>query len=545
MSELRATKIGNRISLKSEPAIDLCDTVKLDTRKSLFASANAIAGSSTAKIEDPLWRLEIAKLISTDGFTVIGQARQVVDTLTSQPVVQFSDVVDAQRVRFAASQLLNREGIRTREWQWLRAFAAFRYLASCFIAYIIWIYTVFLNCFGDKFSARDDHGVLLAVHDEISNRTRHVLSASVAKSCQGIILLGRPKHSLKKLAKEIASEFDLSNVPLVRPFDLMSAFSSVGRLARQFRSGAGMSAVTGYKMAWRDEVSMLYRMCLGAAAAEWWRHVQGQPRMVIFGHTGLADTSMLEIAMQAAGSKTIHWAHGLSGGWNYAGHSDLGLFTCGHDADVHAKLPAYCEVEYLHRTMPVYRPGNGKKWLLLTNYAHLTNPFFGHGALAMEAGIVRMAADATRRVGNTTDNLEWRPHPVFWQLPQDARDTVLADVEAAGCKLPDPSSPMPDFEEFSIIMCTPSTAALDVLVSGRLPVIVSGHELAPETAYSVFVLAATDVDQLVQAVLRQSEQAEAAEIFKQTWHKVRPGAQSVSTEMLDEKIAGLTRPRIS
>lgn len=536
MSGLQGQIAGNRIRLRRETAGNGSDVVILDTRKDLFAAANAIAGSCTSTIEDPYWRLEIAKLVASDGFTIIGQAEKIVATLKAQPNVRFTNIADAERVRFAVYQLFNRDGRDTREWSRLRVFAVFRYVLSCIIAILLWVWTVLRNGRGNRLPGSDKGAVLIAVHGEVSNRTRHVLSAAVTKSCQGIILLGRPKSGSKSLAGAAASEFDLPSVRIVRPIDPISAFNSLGCLMGHFRSGIGVSAATGFRMTWRDEIAALYRICLGAGSAEWWRREKPGSRIIIFGHTGLADTSMLEVAMQATGSKTVHWAHGLSGGWNYAGLSDLGLFKCGRDAEVHADLPGYRSVEYFPLPMPAYRHGNGKQWLLLTNYAHLTNPFFGHGAFAMEAGIIRMAAEAAHRIGKSIDDLVWRPHPVFWQLPEDARDAIFSDVSAAGCTLPVRDSSMPDPAEFPVILCTPSTVALDVLVTGQLPIIVSAHELPPETAYSAFPLVASDAVQIERAVQRLDARAEAAKIFTTAWERVRPGHQAVSVEMLSNRL---------
>ncbi len=531
MIGLRAENTGNRLRLRPDSTGTGSDVVALDSRKDLFPAANAIAGSCTSAVGDRFWRLEIAKQIATEGFVVIGQARSIVNTLETRANVQFSNVVDAERVRFAAYQMLNRKGAATPEWSRFKALAGLRYVLSCFIATSFWAWTVLRNGWGNKLPDRDSQDLLIAVHGEISNRTRHVLSAVRANKSQGIILLGRPKRRIRALAAEIEAEFDLPSVQLIRPIQPWPAIRSLGRLVRHFRSGAGTFAATGFRMAWKDEISMLYRICLGAGSAEWWRQAQSGPRTIIFGHTGLADTSMLEAAMQACGSTTVHWAHGLSGGWNYAGLSDVGLFTCGHDADVHAALPDYRNVDFVELPLPSFQQGSGKRWLLLTNYAHLTNPFFGYGALAMEARTVRIAAEAAQQIGIPVDGLEWRPHPVFWQLPEEARDAVLADVVTTGCRLPVRGSPMPELVDFAVIMCTPSTVALDVLVNGRLPVIVSAHELAPETAYCAFPLTAMDAEQIVEAVRKSATGADAEEIFKTAWKNVRPGGQPIISEL--------------
>jgi len=245
---------------------------------------------------------------------------------------------------------------------------------------------------------------------------------------------------------------------------------------------------------------------------------------------------MLEAAQQSAGSRTVHWVHGLSGGWNFAGLSDFCLFRCGYDVDTHAGLPAYRETGYFQLPMPAYVPSREGGWLLLTSYAHLTNPFSSHGACDIEAEVVRMTIEAAEQTGVGVDRLHWRPHPVFWQLPNDLRERVLASVSGTGVTMPAPDSPMPVYDDYKIILCTFSTMAVEILTEGRLPIILAPHDIPAETPFGAFPLVGSNAGQLIDAVSRLDDQQAAADLFAQAWNRVRPADPEVSLERIVQRV---------
>jgi hypothetical protein len=249
---------------------------------------------------------------------------------------------------------------------------------------------------------------------------------------------------------------------------------------------------------------------------------------VVYGHTGLADTSMLEAAQQACGARTVHWVHGVSGGWNFVGYSDLGLFRCGYDAIVHRGLPGYGMTASIDLPKPVRSGREGTQWLLLTNYAHPTNPFSGHSAINLEVATVRLATDAARRSGVDVGDLIWRPHPMFWSMPSEIIKRVMADTAATGIRMPQPNDPAPMFKTFRTVLCTPSTAALEVLCEGILPVIVAPHRLPEASAYSAFPLHVADAETLVRAIADIGDAEAENRLYDEAWRRIAPGPGAVS-----------------
>jgi hypothetical protein len=279
-------------------------------------------------------------------------------------------------------------------------------------------------------------------------------------------------------------------------------------------------------------------MCAGAGAGCWWEDQTATPGFVIYGQSGLADTSMLEAAQQNGGCRTVHWVHGLSGGWNFAGNSSLGLFKCGHDADLHSGLPEYGETDFLALPKPAFRVGSGEKWLLLTNYAHPSNPFHTHGSTDLEIGIVRMAAEAAAKADVSPTDLIWRPHPAFWSLSEAVRGRILKSVSDTGVRMPDRQDEAPRYGDFRTILCTLSTVAIDILTDGILPVIVTPHAIDAESAYAGFPFRAANSGQIADAVESLSDPVLAASSFEQAWLRIRPGNPDITLDEIITRLSG-------
>jgi hypothetical protein len=541
MNMLAVRRTGGRIAISAGRTGDAAREHMLPSFVAMSGQANRIASRLSEAIGDRYWRLEYSKLIAGDGFAVIGQGQEIAEQAGSEETVQvFSGVIDPARVRFASAHELAAKGNGIVGMKSTGLLLRLRYLVSALTAFAVWLWSLLRFGWGNRLSACEGKACLIAVHGEISNRTRHVLAAA-AQSDQvaAIIVLGRPVSSLAALRAQFSSELRLHETPVCRPIGIRAALRSLPRLFGLIVSGSSVASATGFMPRWQDEIAVLYRMCLGACSYEWWKEQAISPGIVVYGQTGLADTSMLEAAQQEAGAKTVHWVHGLSGGWNFTGLSDLGLFKCGLDADTHSKLPEYGKTGFFELPKPAYREGNGNRWLLLTNYAHPSNLYFGHGAVDLEIQTLRIATDAALRTGISSDQIVWRPHPVFWSLPIRTRNAILASVSDTGIALPEPDGAAPSYEEYRAVFCTPSTVAVEMLASGILPIIIAPHDIAPETVYTAFPLRAANASALEAALTSLADRPTVSALFETTWHRVRPGDADIGLADIVGRLASV------
>ncbi len=529
---------AKRVKLTVSKSGDRADFHELPTFVELSIETNRIASRFAELIADPFWRLEYCKLIAADGFAALGLAKAIAETAKPNGKTEtFGPVFDERRVLFACAYEFARRGVTVAGLRRMRLLMRLRFCISTVIAVLAWSWTVVRYGSRAHPPALAANDVLVSIHGEISNRTRHVLAAAgQATPCPAIIILGRPTESLASLKVRFSSQFGIVAPTLHRPISIGSALRSLPDLFKLVGSGINISSDTGFKPRWRDEIAVLYRMCAGSCATAWWAQQSVAAGAVIYGQSGLADTSMLERAQQETGCKTVHWVHGLTGGWNFAGYSDLGLFQCGHDADLHSRLPEYGETGFLALPRPDYCPGKGRNWLLLTNYAHPSNPFHSHGAVDFEIEVIRMAAEAALKSDAKPENLIWRPHPAFWSLAEATRARVLASLKGTGITLSGPGSDPPHYADYQTILCTLSTVALDVLIAGSLPVIVAPHALNPDTAYVGFPFHAADSDQLAAAADALSDSATAASSYEDTWDRIRPGTAGLTLDQIVDRL---------
>lgn len=496
----------------------------------LSVKANAIATSFSERVPDRYWRLEYSKLVAAEGFAVLAQAGEIKRLAgTAGNSIGLENVIDMKRVWAAAIAILKESGYSVSGGSYVQILLRLRYWISVAIAFAVWAATLIRYGWGNSLPPETEGKLAIAVHGEITNRTRHVLAAASASGAISVaIVLGRPKARLSDISREWTSTFGIRSIPLCRPISICAAIRSVPQLFRQMLAGASILHVTGYSAAWADEIAVLYRMCLGTCSRTWWAGQHSCPAIVVYGHTGLADTSMLEKAQQVGGTKTVHWVHGISGGWNFAGYSDLGLFKCGYDAAMHERLPGYGRTCSVYQPEPDRRDIRGSRWLLMTNYAHPTNLFSGHGSVELEVATVQAVAGAARQSGLDLADLEWRPHPAFWSMPSSIRERVMAEASATGIRMPTSDDVLPSFNLFNAIFCTPSTSAIDVLRAGILPVIVAPHQLPEHTAYGAFPLHACDAEAVVRAVARLNETDAASRFYDDAWERLRPGPDTVA-----------------
>ncbi|MDO9337784.1 MAG: hypothetical protein Q7T61_15425 [Caulobacter sp.] len=368
-----------------------------------------------------------------------------------------------------------------------------------------------------------DVPMVAAMHGEISNRTRHLIAALASgRPDAPILLLGRPQ--LERAAfRQALSQAGVTG-PLVRPFDMASALAALPAIMRRLAEGARHVGAADWRPAARDLAAICFRVMLGETHARWVaRHAPQGPRTVVFGHTGVADSHLLERALQARGARTVHWVHGVSLGLNFVAGSDLGLFQCGSDARWHQALGGYGQAASLPAEPPAPAAG-GEGWLVLSNLVHPMNAEFRRHGVAGEAALleaVAAAAGAGRKV--------WKPHPILDSLDPSVRQAIEARAAALGFSRWPAADGLARAAEFGVVVATPSTVALDVLKLGVLPVLFGGGGLDPASALAQLPLKADSAAGLTAAAACQI--AARADLFAAAWTAIAPGRAPTLAEL--------------
>lgn len=386
-----------------------------------------------------------------------------------------------------------------------------------------WARTILTTPAGD---ALPDAPLVAALHGEIANRTRHLVDALSAEAPDApILLLGRPQQDRASLREALLAAGVRG--PLVRPFDLASALAALPAIARRLTEGARTARAADWRPAPRDLAAICFRVMLGETHARWARaNVPAGPRTIVFGHTGVADSHLLERALQARGGRTVHWVHGVSLGLNFVAGSDLGLFQCGSDARWHERLGGYRATASLPTDAPAPATG-GDGWLVLSNLVHPMNADYRRHGIAGEAALleaVAAAAGAARKV--------WKPHPILDSLGSDVRQAIEAHAATLGFTRWRDGDDLALARGFAVVVSTPSTIALDVLKQGVAPVLYLAGPLDPDSAIARLPLRAGSAETLRLAADVLANQAEAARAFALAWNDIGPGREPTLADIL-------------
>lgn len=309
--------------------------------------------------------------------------------------------------------------------------------------------------------------VFVALNGEWSNRTRHVLEAmGRAPPPQAIVITGRLRHSPARIAADWSTRLGCDLPPAFCPVSLSAALAAVPDMVAL--AGAGLRCAGSEAIPFYARLAMGFRVLLGAVSARWWQMEGPAARRVVFGFTGLADSTLLERAMQERSSETVHAVHGLATGPDFAGFSDVAIFRCGHDAAAYARLGCYgsCTVQPAPAAGP--RRG-GAGLLLLTNLAHPMNRHFRDRGEADEIAVLARVAEAARLLGPPARPLCWKPHPVIASLPTAVAGRIRDVASGLGFEeLPHGPGIGAQAARFRWVVSTPSTITADFMVDGVL-----------------------------------------------------------------------------
>ena len=473
---------------------------------------------------DDVWHLEFTKAAIHDGEIALGMAHLLADRCdaSSRDEVRIDAPKQWLSLR-AAVQVFSERGLGSGHGLASRAFSTFRFLSAACLGVSAMLASVaqFQRGRAPKPAAAD---YLFAVHGEWSNRTRHLLELLKAGATPGAILvLGRPRASIAAVRDLWVRSLGCASLPpLLRPWSLGCAMRALPAMVRHFARGAKAINHQYWMPTYRDLTAICYRVALGCASSSWWRqHGVNSPK-VFFGHTGMADTTMLERAQQASGCRTVHVAHGISSGVNFVGMSSVAVWRCGHDSDWHRQLGGYGGCVSFPAQEPV--ANQGQDILVCTNLAHPMNPWGTAIAIADEVTVLADVAAALAR-SHAGRHLRWRPHPALERMPLAGRSAVEVAAVAQGFERVKAEAGVPATFDAGCVITTPSSVALDALNAGACPVVLAWRPVDACTAIGQLPVHCNDVASLAAALTRLESPEARKSSFSASWSRVRPSAR--------------------
>jgi len=504
----------------------------------------SIVSRFCADIGDPLWQLELASHAATHAQRALLTAIVLADATREAPgparlTVALPPGARPGTVRKAVARLLNGSSSGAADIG-LQGAAA--------VMGTITLLALILRHGGSAPGALtlSPKGPLLALHGENQNRTRHLIGA-VAREGGSVplplILLGRPRAAPSAALAALDPQGHLDTLEPIRPLALIPAIRSLPKGLIWAMRGLRAIQSSGIALTFEERLGMVYRGLQGAAHAAWWQSRPAdseQPMAVLFGHTGTADTSALEQAMQAGGTSTVHVSHGTNLGWAFTGLSTLGLFQSGADADLATELPAYGRSAHLPAPVPALARNQPGRWLVLTSYTHPLNPAYVENGPAADLAVLRMTAEAARMA--RPREIVWRPHPALFHVASETREALEKTAEAVGFTRWPADLHYAAVADFDTVFTTPSTALTDTLRSGTPPILVITAPLQQDLLYTSHPLIAETGEDIAACLSILSDPAKRAAAYETAWAALRPSAPLTLSGILDCLNKGDTAP---
>lgn len=358
----------------------------------------------------------------------------------------------------------------------------------------------------------------VALHAELSNRTRHVLESLPEEQRPDFVLvLGVPRGSLGPL-RSLWRPY-LCDTPTVRPCSVGALMRSLPQARSALRNARELDRTCPARPRWRERLALLARILLGEASARWWRRY-GCKAHITYGHTGTADTTRLELAQQSAGCVTVHAVHGISHGRNFIGRSNVAILRCGHDAAWHARLGGYGRCESVPADKPAWRRG-ASGLLLLSSLAHPMYLGWRLHGTTEELALLEAAANAANAAG-VAGVRWWLPHPALGLLPPAQQLAVREQASRLGFSAPPQGMHFTELARgVRWIVSSESTVVVELLADGQLPVVWHSPWSDPDSALANYAPRARDAAGL-EARLRASDD-ERSMAFDAAWQAIAPG----------------------
>jgi hypothetical protein len=490
----------------------------------------AFLGDLRRGVPDILWFLELSKAQLQSHGPLLAAADRFVDAVLADPrAVHGWETGQGARAARAVRLRLIEKGAAVARDRGDEVRAAVVFCSAALVAVLAWVWSLVVH-HPLRTKPPAEAEVVRAIYGERSNRTRALLppAIEVGKDVPYLIL-GRPRSSLRRVAAELGLDGPGGPV-LFRAASWTSGLASIGAIPRLFRDGLASIGHARVIPSHAEQVAIGYRVLMGATYANWWGSAGMRPTSVIYAHTGLADTTALELAQQAAGARTMHLVHGVSAGWNFTGCSSLGVFQCGFDATWHRSLPAYGATTSPRAEAPEARPG-GLGWVVCSNYLHPMNPRLVEDGLAQEMRLLDLVAAAARLVAHAPERVVWKPHPTFKALDAAIREAAVAHAATLGFEAWNDRDGMSAMAGFRMVITTPSTIALDAMRLGKVPIVAAGDDFATETVIGAFPASGPRAGDLARLVDDLEAPGAYQAWHRRTWELVQPGVPVTNREL--------------
>ena len=417
--------------------------------------------------------------------------------------------------------------------------SAIRYCASIPLALASLLFLTIRHGGSNAATGRDalaGQATIFALHAEDTTRVRHLrrVIAQADLESATVLLLGRPDASVAQGAHQADPDKSIAGANFIRPLSLRSLFAALPATFGQFAKGLRAAKAFSRLIPLRELVAMNFRAALGMTMADWWKRAapSPSPRQALFAHTGTADVSLLEMAMQSSGIKTVHVVHGTNHGWVFAGISDAAIFASGADARLAANFPAYGRAMHLPKETPQVSVGNGD-WALLTSYTHLQHPDFARLGAQLDCELVEWVRQAAIVLDQDPARIIWRPHPQIDHVPTAERDRLLAAIADAGFTRWADNLPYEALGDFTAVVTTPSTVMTDALRLGQPAIVAELTPLEADSIYRQYPLLVDSHDQLASAIKDVCTAPSRGRAFSNAWAAIEPGANPSLSSILD------------
>lgn len=484
--------------------------------------ARLLAEFSSMPESAGIWKLELPKACLDEGEVAMGLAEYLAERCCVEPRQDHEVRAIGPETSIRSVMLaLKARGQRV-SWVWLwRLWDRAQLTVAALVAVIAWIATLARSIPEPK-ALVGNADLMLAVHGEWSNRTRHVLALlKESETPIPVIILGRPRIGLNTLTARLAREIGIPSLHLIRPFSIVSAISSFPIGSRLLSQGIGYMSRSRFKPPFSQQVAMLYRGLFGAASAHWWKQGKFQSRVIVYGHTGLADTTQLELAQQSTGALTVHVVHGVSVGLNFVGRSNHAFLPTGHDAAWYQRLGGYGAC-YAPPLDPPSCSRGPHGWLVLSNLIHPMNRGYRAFGVRDELRLLDEVAKAADAMAVPRNTIVWKPHPVFDSMPASVQTSVMTAIQRLRFQTWNPEWELEIARQFNNVLCTVSTVAIDLLKLGVLPVLVDIQPIDPQATVAQLPLRVNESTAIRDALLAIMDDSDYVRHFDWAWHRIAP-----------------------
>lgn len=374
--------------------------------------------------------------------------------------------------------------------------------------------------------------LLVAVHGEWSNRTRHLLQrAGQDLPPSAIVVLGRPQTGLDELRTQWAAQLGHRLPPLTVPASGRAALQALPELIKLLEQGMKATVAAPYRPTLREHAALIFRVLLGGVMHRWWDGHGPSGGTVLFGHTGTGDTMQLERAMQAKGSQTVHLVHGLCTGPNFVGFSNRAFFHSTLDARRYNALQQYGQCASPSAPMPQPQRGDNGL-LLLTNYAHPMNPGYQARGLADELQVLRDVAHLAQELGASAQPMQWKPHPAIARLPGEQQARLREEARSLGyLEITLQEKALPAACDAKWVLTTPSTMAVDLLGVGCLPIVLDWQDTAGDDAVGKIATTQRSLNEALQNIRQWQAPSAYTAQFTNAWNSIGPTRSPSATEL--------------